>query len=89
MQEAWEALGLMAGCIGAAVVLATWWPQVLVGPLGWLLLGGSVLGALGALAATYGLGGRWGTALLSMGGAGLGAALLSYGAILYLRVFLI
>ncbi len=89
MQEAWEALGLMASCIGTAVVLATWWPLLLTGPLGWLLLGGGVLGALGALAATYWLGGRWGTALLSMGGTGLGAALLSYGAILYLRFFLI
>lgn len=63
--------------------------EVLAGPLGWLLLGGSVLGAVAALAATYWFGGRWGTALLAIGGAGLGAALLSYGAILYLRFFLI
>lgn len=57
VDEAWEALGLMAGCIGAAVVLATWWPRLLAGPLGWLLLGGGALGGLAALAATYWLGG--------------------------------
>ncbi len=44
---------------------------------------------LGALAATYGVRGRWGTALLAMGGTGLRAALLIYGAILYLRFLLI
>ncbi len=70
-----------------------WW-QAAPASCGWWCvggawLGGGVLGALAALAATYGFGGRWGTALLSMGGTGLGAALLSYGAILYLRFFLI
>ncbi len=34
VQEAREALGLMAGCIGAAVVLATWWPRLLMGSRG-------------------------------------------------------
>ncbi len=37
VQEVWEALGLLAGCIGAAVVLATWWPLLLTGPLGGML----------------------------------------------------
>ncbi len=57
VQEAWEALGLMAGCIGVAVVLATGWPALLAGPLGWLLLDGGLGLPTTAIAA---IGPAWG-----------------------------